>query len=224
VRVPQSAGTKGSLRWIQELLAQSPSPIEVAVRTELQIDPNAVVEWRSPRADDQHAEYRDGDFLVKLGLDRLSNDLEEFWPTRGPQWDALAVASDGKVILVEAKAHVAELRSDCTAGEQSRVKINASLDAAKQHFGAEKSTDWTTGYYQYANRLAHLMFLRQRGIDAHLVFIYFLNDRDVRGPASATGWADAIDDCHVTLGLPSHSEIPGLHSVFVDAVSPGTVV
>src|SRR5688572_9064234 len=101
MRVPQSAGEKGSLKWMQEMLAQTPSPIDTAVRTELGLSESSSIDWKSPRADDDRAEYRDGDFLVKLGLERYTDDLKVFWPNRGPQWDALGVASEGQVILVE---------------------------------------------------------------------------------------------------------------------------
>jgi hypothetical protein len=216
MRVPQSLGDKGSLKWVQQMLAQSPNGIETAVRTELAIDPTSSIDWKSPRADDQHAEYRDVDFLKKLNLEHFADDLRAFWPTRGPQWDALGVVSDGKVILVEAKAHVNEMASSCDAGERSREVIDRSLLSAKEYYGAKESADWASGYYQYANRLAHLKFLRERGVDAHLLFIYFLNDRAVRGPSAATGWADVIDECYATLGLPPNRSIDGLHSIFVD--------
>ncbi|HYN80185.1 MAG TPA: hypothetical protein VES88_01680 [Gemmatimonadaceae bacterium] len=216
MRVPQSIGEKGSLKWVQKMLAQSPNALETAVRTELAISPNSTIDWTSPRADDRHAEYRDADFLEKLGLERFADDLRGFWPTRGPQWDALGLASDGKVILVEAKAHVNEMTSSCDAGERSREIIDQSLQLAKEHYGAEESADWASGYYQYANRLAHLDFLRQRGVDAHLVFIYVLNDRDMRGPSSAAGWADVIDDCYTKLGLKNDHSIDGVHSIFID--------
>lgn len=198
------------------MLAKSPNPIDTAVKTELGLPDSFTIDWKSPRAVDQHAEYRDLDFLQQLGLAQYSDDLRSFWPKRGPQWDALGLASDGKVILVEAKAHVNEMTSSCEAGEESRVIIDRAMVAAKGYYHANVAADWATGYYQYANRLAHLMFLRQHGVDAHLVFIYFLNDRDVRGPNAASGWANVIDDCHTTLGLSNGHAIAGLHSVFVD--------
>ena len=216
MRVPQKAGVKGSLKRLQDMLGQRPNPIDGAVRTAIGLGPDVTIDWRSPKAGDDNAEYRDAAFLERLGLERLSGDLRSFWPTRGPQWDALAVTSDGKVILVEAKAHVGELASTCDAGAKARKLIDASLSAAKKYYGAAEAADWATGYYQYANRLAHLMFLRKHGVDAHLVFIYFLNDRDVRGPAAALGWDDVIDDCHDKLGLERHSSVEGVHSAFVD--------
>ena len=217
MRVPQPIGEKGSLKWIQRMLAQSPSPLDAALRSELNLSADVAIDWRSPRAEDDHAEYRDGKFLDVLGLAPLKGDLKAFWPSKGPQWDALGVASDGKVILVEAKAHASEMTSTCGAGTKSREVIERALEAAKARYGANSEADWSVGYYQYANRLAHLQFLRERGVDAHLVFVYFLNDRDMRGPASAIAWGDAIDECHSALGLPHGQLIEGLHSLFIDA-------
>ena len=50
-------------------------------------------------------------------------------------------------------------------------------------------TDWSHCFYQYANRLAHLYLLREsNGLDAFLVFVYFVDDRTVpnRDPVSET--------------------------------------
>lgn len=200
------------------MVARSPSPLETAIRVELALSADVSVDWRSPKAADDYAEYRDGGFLELLGLNSLRPDLEAFWPSRGPQWDALGVTSDGKVILVEAKAHVREMTSTCEAGTKSREVIDRALDAAKTCYGAEPEADWTARYYQYANRLAHLQFLRERGVDAHLVFVYFLNDRDMRGPASAIGWGNEIDECYSALGLPRGMPVEGLHTLFIDVV------
>lgn len=216
VRIPQRIGEKGSLKWVQASLAHTSNPLESAIREELKLSSAVSIEWRSPRSDDDNAEYRDGAFLQRLGLERLEADLKAFWPRLGPQWDALAVASDGKVILVEAKAHASELASSCTAGVRSRGVIDRALQAAKKHFGARPGADWATGYYQYANRLAHLQFLRDRGVDAHLVFVYFLRDRDMRGPKAAEEWGAALDECYSALGLPDGKAVAGLHSLFID--------
>ena len=44
------------------------------------------------------------------------------------------------------------------------------------------TTDWTKCFYQYANRLAHLYFLKElNGIDAALVFVYFTGDTTING-------------------------------------------
>jgi hypothetical protein len=216
MRIPQKAGGKGSLKWMQVLTASADSPLTARIREELAISPDASLQWKSPRADDEHAEYRDGGFLAAVGLSHLAGELTGFWPSRGPQWDGLAVASDGKVILVEAKSHVSELVSSCAAGSDSRTRIEQSLDKAKRYFRARRDADWTTGFYQYANRLAHLYFLRKQGVDAHLVFVYFLNDLEMRGPDSIAQWANVLDECYDRLGLKRETGIPGVHSIYVN--------
>lgn len=216
MRVPQPAGKKGSLKLIQGI-AVPDSGASKAIRAALDLPPTVSIDWRSPRANDAYAECRDGDVLALLGLEYLRAELKAFWPERGPQWDAIGTASDGTIILVEAKAHAGELASSCAAGAVSLEKIGRALDAAKSHYGAPADRDWLRHYYQYANRLAHLKFFRDHGVDAHLVFVYFLGDEQMDGPASKEAWATAIDDCHTALGIPGDHGFPGEHDVFIEA-------
>jgi hypothetical protein len=65
---------------------------------------------------------------------------------------------------------------------------------------------WTGTYYQYANRLATLWFLREQGIGARLVFVSFIADRfpdDTPCPSSEEEWLALIDARRLTLGLPT---------------------
>ena len=69
-------------------------------------------------------------------------------------------------------------------------------------------TDWSECLYQYANRLAHLYFLRELNqVDAALVFVYFVGDTTVCGqePVSREGWRTAIDLATHHLGIRGHS-------------------
>lgn len=223
MRIPQATGGKGSLRWMQLLTAAPTKPLDRAIGEALALPPDVSFSWRSPLLADEYAEYRDRSFLRRLGLAHLEADLATFWPDKGPQWDGLALTTDGKVVLVEAKAHIAELVSSCAAGATSRRTINSALEDAKRHFGASVTADWATGFYQYANRLAHLYFLRQRGVDAHVVFVYFTNDREMKGPLSQAEWRPVLDHCYRALGLARDRAIPGVHSVFIDLVGLGVV-
>jgi hypothetical protein len=63
-------------------------------------------------------------------------------------------------------------------------------------------TSWSAQYYQYANRLAHLSFLREQGVNAHLVFLYLTGDTEMRGPSTPEKWLVAIGAAHQALGLP----------------------
>lgn len=66
MKVKQPVGTKGSLKWIQKAVA-TPAVLNSAIRGVVELPADAVIEWVSPRADDDRAEYRDAAFLRRLG-------------------------------------------------------------------------------------------------------------------------------------------------------------
>ncbi len=177
------------------------------------------VTWKSPLETDQFAEYRDNEFLRILNLDsRIVYPLEEFWPRLGPQWDALG--SDNKtVFLVEAKANIPEIVSPPTgAGPESKSKIIDSFAEVKEYLNANNSIDWTGTFYQYANRIAHLYYLRVlNGIDAYLVNIYFLNDESVEGPSTKEEWQGALTVIKQYLGIPKRNKLDKyMLDIFID--------
>jgi hypothetical protein len=149
------------------------------------------------------AEYRDEDFLKNLGiLSKIEYPLSDFWPKNGPQWDALGVSRD-EIILVEAKANIPEMVSPGSRAKfQSRKKIENSLWEVQKYLNISNSTDWTGTFYQYANRIAHLYYLREiNEINANLLFIYFINDKTVDGPENKSEWLGAIQTMECYLGL-----------------------
>lgn len=222
-RVPQKVGARGSLKWIQRLIELKPALLTNGVREGVGEKPEWTVEWVSPRRNDEWAEYRDAGFLIQLDLPELVPALKSFWPPGGPQWDALGKGRGGTVILVEAKAHFDELTSDCGAGERSRALIEASLTRTKQSLGAPTTADWTRHYYQYANRLAHLAFLRKQGVNTLLVFVYFYGDNDMGGPASVSEWKNRLSAVRTYLGYDGDLQSRGVINVFVsvESLSPG---
>jgi hypothetical protein len=151
-----------------------------------------------------------------------------FWPQSGnpPNWDALGQADVNGTptwLLVEAKAHVGELKSDCKAVEAGGLgRIRETFDAVKQSLGVAADRDWLRGYYQLCNRLAVLSFLQGQGVPARLVLIYFCGDRRSDGavcPKDEREWAGALDvqDRHV--GLPEDSPLSRrVHNVFLPAL------
>jgi hypothetical protein len=172
------------------------------------------LEWLSPLRSDDWAEYRDAAFLKTVGLERLTPSLAAFWPGRGPQWDALAVAPDGSVFLFEAKAHLLEMTSTCQArADSSRRLINKAFSMAKVALGVPETADWLSGFYQYANRLAHLYFLRKHGVQASLVLVYFTGDQEVDGPLGPAEWKRYLKEVHRHLGLSG--PVPGLVNAFI---------
>jgi hypothetical protein len=163
----------------------------------------------------------------------LQVKYDEFWPTRGEQqnWDAVGQATIGgheEWVLVEAKAHSAEIRRDGTHALENggRPKIRAAFRETVEALGyvgeaaAAQAEAWLTGYYQHANRLATLHFFTKHGINARLVFIYFCGDRhpDAKScPPDPDGWTGTLATIESSLGLTGKSALEQrVHSVFLN--------
>jgi hypothetical protein len=191
-RFPQNEAKRGSQKWIQKLVNQKPELLNSGIWSSLNFREAEQVEWLSPRKNDHYAEYCDQAFLDLLGAKLEKIPLEQFWPKRGPQWDALGRSVSGKLFLVEAKSHIPELISSLHAEkEESKKQIHESLEATKSYFNCNTQVDWSKYFYQYANRLAHLCLLRQNGLQAYLVNVYFLNDIEMKGPTTIYEWNGA---------------------------------
>ena len=137
-------------------------------------------------------------------------------------WDGLARTSGRRRLLIEAKANIPEFDSSPTgASEESLRKIEGALEETRQSLGITSKTDWTKCFYQYANRLAHLYFLKEvNKVNATLVFVYFVGDTTVRGrePVSKEGWeaAIALATHHLGIGTNSPSIRDNVADVFID--------
>jgi hypothetical protein len=175
------------------------------------------IDWQSPLRDDDYAEYRDAAFLDRLGVTLPRRSLEAFWPRGGPQWDALGRAKTGEAVLVEAKAHLNELYSPATgaSSESSVALIQASLSETMRGLGVLDGFDWSKQFYQYANRIAHAYLLNElNGVPAKLAFVYFVGDKDMKGPTVRHEWETAVQTVHVALGL--NTRPPFIRDVFID--------
>lgn len=169
------------------------------------------VRWVDFHFDPSKERWPDGE---RKGVDFLPSDhpasvaWSKLWPQRGnpPNWDAVGVATiKGKDewLLVEAKAHVGELVSDCQAKEDGGLPaIRAMLDDLKRDLGVPQRHDWLRRYYQFANRLAVLNFLVRNGAPARLLFIYFCGDKHrLSWPQSRADWEPALLEQDRWLGL-----------------------
>jgi hypothetical protein len=108
----QNGNSHGSLRDIQILINEKSYILDNELKKYLKKD--ILVKWVSPIKNDDYSEYRDEDFLGVLGIkNNIKIQLKDFWPTRGPQWDALG-RYDDSIFIVEAKANIPELRSPPT--------------------------------------------------------------------------------------------------------------
>ena len=177
------------------------------------------IRWVSPLKDDEYAEYRDQDFLNRLGLTLTKRSLDSFWPNLGPQWDALGRTEAGRIILIEAKANIPEVVSPATgAGPKSRVLIEKSIAETQKFLGVDENISWTGKLYQYTNRLAHLYLLRElNDIDAYLIFVYFVGAEDVNGPQTIAEWKSALTVTKLILGLNEHHKLSKyVADIFID--------
>jgi hypothetical protein len=215
-RFPQSIVEKGSQKWMQKLVNEVPSLLDAQVREKLKLSEEEGIRWLSPLKDDDYAEYRDQGFINLLGVKLNKICLEDFWPRGGPQWDALGKSNSEKLFLIEAKSHISELSSSTRAENNSLQKICRSLEETKSSLGSNAKVDWSRGFYQYANRLAHLYLLRQNDLPAYLVFVYFLNDSEMAGPATIDQWKGAIELLHTYLGITRHKLQKYTADVFID--------
>jgi hypothetical protein len=209
--------TRGSQYWIRRAVEQQ-GALNGALASRLGGLGAGDIEWLSPKPP-KYREFRDGLAFAEVGIQQLANrDLAAFWPPRGPVWDALGRAGR-EFLLVEAKAHVSELASPASGAKpQSLVRIMGSLAEVRRFYAPESRANWSGAFYQYANRLATLYLLRQiNGVRAHLVFVYFLNAKDVNGPGSSAEWDAALTVMHAALGLPRRHRLGRyVHKCFVN--------
>ena len=217
-RFPQQLGQKGSLKWIQRLINHYPELLNEEIRTKLSLPKSHHIEWLSPLASDDYAEYRDQDFLNLLDVTTPKTQLKDFWPRGGPQWDALGKAEDGSVFSVEAKSHIPEILSHLGAKSLvSREMIHESLNRTKKYLNVGGQHDWTSPFYQYANRIAHLYFLREmNAVPAFVIFVYFINDDTMSGPKSREQWLGAIQLVKSYLGIGRNKLQKYMAEVFID--------
>ena len=164
------------------------------------------------------------------GLDFLESEhparqeWSRYWPTTGnvQNWDAVGRLRNGgqaEWLLVEAKAHIIEIKSSCGASEKGGLPmIRSAFEVTKQNMAIDLSKDWLSPFYQYANRLATLDFLLRHNVSARLVFIYFLGDKHQGKtcPATVEEWMPALRESAAHLGLSGASDIEArTHSVFL---------
>jgi len=216
-RIAQKKAIRGSQKWLQELVYQHLDFLDDTIQLRLQLSANDTITWLSPLEEDYYAEYQDKVFLERVSICLENRGLASFWPRGGPVWDGLGKSSHGDIILVEAKSHISELASSCKAGPQSLKLIEKSLVETATFYGAASTAGWLQGYYQYANRLAHFYLLRHlNGIQAWLVFLYFVNDIEMAGPKSVQEWQEAIDAVHAHLSITEEQLRPYVIDVFFD--------
>lgn len=212
---------RGSQYWLRRAVNQRSSALEEPILTAL-CRPNGRFEWKSPLLADGYRESRDNAAFSLVGLTPAKLALNRFWPQRGPVWDGLAVVDGKERLFIEAKAHIPELLSGGSRATPASLKtINQSLEQTRAALAPRSKGGWaSSSFFQYANRLAFLQFLREHNeLPAHLVFVYFTNDTGMGGPSTEAEWRGAIRLMEASLGLSAHRLTRYVHKVFVDVGS-----
>ena len=172
------------------------------------------------------------DFLQN-GNDNEKNAFEawsDFWPQQGTPhtWDAIGklIMPDGgeEWLLVEAKAHIDELKTDCGASAMQSINtISKALAETGEALNINYAGNWFKEYYQYANRLAVLHFLNKHNIPARLLLIYFTGDKRPDSyfsncPEDEDGWTKSLlkQDDHLGLTNCAGGLTKRIYKVFVD--------
>jgi hypothetical protein len=213
----RGSAKRGSQKWIQILVNEKPHLLDSIIARELNLSQDDRINWLSPLKSEGYTEYFDQAALDKMGVKLNRRPLTGFWPKNGPRWDALGKAAvSQKLLLVEAKSHIRELVSSARASPASLQKIRESLDETKRFLSSSSAADWTVGFYQFVNRLAHLYLLRRNDLQAYLVFVYFLNDVEMSGPTTVKEWQAALDLLYAYLGLGRHKLQKYIFDVFID--------
>ena len=83
--------------------------------------------------------------------------------------------------LVEAKAHLKELKSNISAGEESKCLITKTMkEIFDKKYSKGNFNKWLNGYYQLGNRITFLEELNKishkTGLKVRLVLLNFVDD------------------------------------------------
>lgn len=131
------------------------------------------ITWFSPLAKENFKEYRIEEIAKKYPKEIGLNNMN--WKSIiKPQWDAVGIAEDGTLILVEAKAHTEEIKSSFDRKSKSIIQIKQEIENV---MGTDPA--WIDDYYQTANRILYLSKLKEYFGDERdvlLVFLNFIND------------------------------------------------
>ncbi len=121
----------------------------------------------------------------------LRKQLKDWWlakSARTPNWDIAStctVSGDKGLLLVEAKAHAGELleQDRCQAKDPNLQQIKCALAQASASLRQISGGQWkltTRSHYQLSNRFSWSWKLASLGIPVVLIYLGFLNAREMR--------------------------------------------
>lgn len=170
------------------------------------------VQWISPLRQNDFREYRN-EFIELIGeWQDKRQQLDEYWAKRGPQWDGIAVVEgrngEKGLLLIEAKAHLNEMKSKIQASDKSAIRIKETIAEVRKYVGSTATDDvWLNQYYQLSNRLAYLYLLNKKlNIPTWLVLVNFVED-STHISTSSSSWMNHYQDVFSQMGLSWTSDL-----------------
>jgi hypothetical protein len=155
----------------------------------------AVYDNWMPKSKHYDKEAELNDFLKYNFSPELGKEITDWWLFKDattPNWDLISTCTiNGKrgLVLVEAKAHVDELKDDSKrtpSGSDNSQKNHESIAEAIAEANAGINKVFTNvtlsrdTCYQLSNRIAHAWWLANRGIPVVLVYLGFLDCTDMK--------------------------------------------
>lgn len=171
------------------------------------------ITWISPLESEHFQEFQ----LHQLPIEKqrilgIENFDWSFWATTNqPHWDAIGIAQDGTIVLLEAKAHVEEIEGPgCKAiSEESKERIKKAIVEVMGN-----NPIWLKKYYQTANRYVFLDKMLKAGKKTCLVFLNFINDVSYK-PEPQNVWDEYLSEMHKNYPTPKSLE-PYTKYIFMD--------
>lgn len=159
-------------------------------------------------------------------------EIRDFWPVTVPRCDAFAIVrgDEGRqgVVLIEAKSRPEEflLGKPRVQRRDRREQVQQALRITADSIGATRKWDLLSRFHDPANRLALLYFLKERGVPAWLMNVYFVCSQAGTSTAllsSALDWTPRIDEVRETLAITAgHSLTPWVTQEFIDVPAEPT--
>jgi hypothetical protein len=190
----------------EQILKASPSLLTF-------INEDLLIEWKSPLKEEGYREYMTGFLnLVDVWKGKQSQ-LRNYWPQRGASWDGVAIVngkqSENGLLLVEAKAHLDEMRSGSKAkNHDNNVLINKTINEVRTAVGSNASMEfWMNEYYQLANRLSFLyLFNKKLNIPTWLVLVNFVEDKSYKS-TTVSKWLHHYNEVFSKMGIDEENEL-----------------
>lgn len=179
---------------------------------------------------DKEAELKD--FLKYNFSSELGDKITDWWlftDATTPNWDLITTCTiNGKrgLVLVEAKAHVDELKNDSKRepsksdnSKKNHQSIAEAIEEAnneinKEFIDVKISRD---NCYQLSNRIAHAWWLANQGIPVVLMYLGFLNCEDMdNGKNNLFKMSKDWEDCFI-----NHAKIVGADKLMDKTINCG---